>query len=247
MNFSGISDKTLLGRTLRLPLRLVPPDAKVVVLQGRLRGYKWVAGSSNHGCWLGSYEYEKCKAFEEAVSKDAVVFDLGANVGFYTLLASALTGPGGRVIAFEPLPRNLSYLRRHLTLNGVTNVTVVDAAVSDRCGTASFEEGPTNSMGHVGAQGPLQVQAVSLDEMVLTGKIPPPAVVKIDVEGAEGLVLKGARDVLSTYHPVIFLAAHSPELNRDCSGVLRSLGYALGQVPGLGAERDEEIIAVCRQ
>lgn len=64
----------------------------VPVLQGSLRGRKWIVGSSNHGCWLGSYEWKKQRLFTRTVSSGDVVFDIGAHVGFYTLLASVLVG-----------------------------------------------------------------------------------------------------------------------------------------------------------
>ena len=97
MNFSGISNKKLLGKLLRFPFRFIPTDMRMPILQGRLKGKKWIVGSSNHGCWLGSYEYEKRLVFEKTVTKGSIVFDIGAHVGFYTLLASVLVGPGGRV------------------------------------------------------------------------------------------------------------------------------------------------------
>jgi len=153
LNFSGISDKTAFGKALRFPLRILPQDARVVILQGKLKGYRWISGSSNHGCWLGSYECGKRKAFERVVERGTVVFDIGAHVGFYTLLAAALVGPQGTVIAFEPLPRNLRYLRSHIALNRVANVSVVEAAVADTGGTACFEEGSGHSVGHIGVEG----------------------------------------------------------------------------------------------
>ena len=117
MNFSAVPYHSWLGRVLRFPLRLLPPETIVPILQGRLRGKRWIVGSGNHGCWLGSYEYEKRRAFEQTISAGNIVFDVGAHVGFYTLLASTLVGPTGRVVAFEPAPRNLRYLKEHLRLN----------------------------------------------------------------------------------------------------------------------------------
>src|SRR5713226_9302198 len=88
MNFTGISRSRLLGRVLRAPLRLLPPALQVPVMQGRLKGKWWVVGSRVHGYWLGSYEWEKRIDFERAVPLAGTVFDIGANVGYYTLLAS---------------------------------------------------------------------------------------------------------------------------------------------------------------
>lgn len=134
MNLSGISDNSLVGRILRFPLRFIPPQMVLPVMQGRLKGKKWIVWSSNHGCWLGSYEHAKRILFEETITEGSVVFDVGAHVGFYSLLASVLVGPRGSVFAFEPLQRNLFYLKQHLRLNDIENVTVIEAAVSDRGG-----------------------------------------------------------------------------------------------------------------
>src|SRR4030095_2658449 len=100
----------MLGKRLRLPTRFIPSDARVRILQGPLRGKKWIAGSSTHGCWVGSFEYEKQLAFRRAVSRGDVVYDLGAHVGFYTLLPSVLAGEAGHVYSFEPLAANAAIL-----------------------------------------------------------------------------------------------------------------------------------------
>ncbi|MBN8636124.1 MAG: hypothetical protein J0M07_12425 [Anaerolineae bacterium] len=100
MNFSGISRQSLIGQLLRLPLALMPKSARVPILQGALRGRWWIAGSSNHGCWLGSYEFDKQQRLSAHVQPGMVVYDIGAHVGFYTLLAAQLVGPGGHVFSF---------------------------------------------------------------------------------------------------------------------------------------------------
>src|SRR3989454_7017615 len=110
-NLSAVSSRSVAGKFLRWPLRFVPRELAVPIRQGALRGKRWVVGSSTHGCWLGSYEYTKRKLFESYVIAGDVVYDIGANVGFYTLLASVLVGRGGQVVAIEPLPRNIAYLR----------------------------------------------------------------------------------------------------------------------------------------
>ena len=238
MNISGISDKSLAGKALRFPLRLIPSDMVLPILQGKLRGFKWIVGSSNHGCWLGSYEHQKRKAFEKWVAEGSVVFDIGANAGFYTLLASVLVGPQGKVFAFEPLPRNLVYLKEHLRINGIKNVSVIEAAVADCAGIAHFDAGPNPSMGHLAADGCLTVRTLSLDEMVRSGELPPPDYMKIDVEGAEASVLLGAKSVLAALHPTIFLATHSKELHSTCCEVLRSLGYTVERL-----DQADEVLA----
>jgi FkbM family methyltransferase len=230
---------------LRRPLKLIPSDTVLPVLQGRLKGKRWIVGSSNHGCWLGSFEYDKRRAFEEKVQPGSVVFDIGANVGFYTLLASVLVGPSGKVFAFEPHPQNLEYLRAHLNLNAVSNVAVMEKAVSDRDGVAFFAG--SGSTGHLAAEGTLRVETVSLDFIIRQRALPPPTYAKIDVEGAESLVLAGAKSLLSDYHPTLFLATHGAEVHRECCQFLTSLDY---EVRPLGSERLEEaseVIAFSRE
>ncbi len=245
MNFSGVSNRGFIGRALRFPLRLIPPGMHVPVLQGPLRGKRWIAGSSNHGCWLGSYEYSKQKAFSAAIKRGDVVYDLGAHVGFYSLLASVLVGPEGRVFSFEPVPANLDFLRRHLALNGVTNCSVTDAAVSDSNGTAKFDVVSNSSMGHLAgdSRDALSVRTIALDSLVESGEIPPPNVIKCDIEGGEYDALRGASGILAKYSPTIFLATHGPEVHERCCRLLSDLHYHLTSLDELPLNLTSEIQA----
>src|SRR5579872_1601174 len=206
MNFSGIASDTLVGRVLRLPFKLIPKGAIFPILQGKLQGRKWIVGSSNHGCWLGSYEYRKRLLFEKTVAEGDCVFDIGANVGFYTLLASALVGRRGHVFAFEPEPSNIAYLKKHVKINGVQNVRIIEAAVSDHDGQGHFERGIENTEGKLSDSGALVVNCVDLDRMISDAGLYPPNVIKIDVEGGELEVLRGSTQLLAAHHPTIFLA-----------------------------------------
>ena len=227
LNLSAITRSTIVGRFLRMPLSFIPARTVVPILQGPLARRRWIVGSGVHGYWLGSYEFEKQKQFAESAATARVVWDIGAHVGFYTLLASVTLKQRGRVFAFEPSPRNLAFINDHLGLNRCSNVVVCPFAVSDRKGTLAFEEGPGSSMGHLGDRGALKVQVVALDDLVDTGTIDPPDLVKIDVEGEELRVLHGAERVLTTARPIIFLATHSPDLHRLCSEWLERKNYRL--------------------
>jgi FkbM family methyltransferase len=172
-----------------------------------------------------------------------VVFDLGANVGYYTLISAVRAGPRGRVFAFEPLPRNLEFLRRHLALNRIENAAVVEAAVSDRSGTVRFEEDASTSKGRIGEAGGLEVRSVALDDWVVREGHPAPDLLKIDIEGAEFLALHGARGILARSHPPIFLSTHSGKVHRDCLQFLESLGYRIEPLDGRPLERSRDILA----
>jgi len=244
LNFSGISSTSRLGRLLRWPLRLVPWGAELFVLQGPLRGARWIAGSTNHGCWLGTYEKEKQLSFWKTLRPGGVVYDIGASVGFYTLLGARGVGPDGRVYAFEPLTGNLEYLRRHLALNRATNVEIIEAAVSDVSGERCFDPGPNSSMGHLSAWGSVRVISCTLDQLFAEGRIRPPTCVKIDVEGAEAAVIRGARQVLRTWRPPLLIATHGAEVHRETVTELTLLGYTVEDLYGNNLDETDELI--CR-
>lgn len=169
---------SVVGRVVRLPLRLIPKGSVVFVPYGKLRGSRWIVGSSNHGCWLGTYEHENQSVFAEAVHVGMTVYDIGAHVGFYSLLASRLVGEGGRVIAFEPFPENLTFLYEHLRLNRCNNVKVVEMALSDHGWVSRAVRGPSSSMNKLSASGDIEVHVTTLDEVVFGERLPLPDVIK---------------------------------------------------------------------
>lgn len=221
--------QTLLDKVLRLPLSLIPRNTEVRILRGPMRGQKWVVGAASHACWTGSYEVDALRAFADAILPGAVVYDVGANVGVYSLLASSRVGAAGRVYAFEPMERNLGYLHRHLRLNRTQNCFVLEAAVSDTDGTRRFSTADWDySMGRLAQEGEIVVASITLDSCVYGEKrLPPPNLIKIDVEGAEMEVLAGASRMLAEFHPRVFLEVHGTELHADCRAFLLERGYCV--------------------
>lgn len=132
-----------------------------------------------------------------------VVHDVGANTGLYSLFAATECGDG-EVVAFEPYPPNLELLRRDVARNGLRNVDVVDVALSDSPGRTEFgrpdEEYAgygTYSMQVDGTGATVDVPTTTGDRLIADGVVPAPDVLKIDVEGAEPLVLDGFERALS--------------------------------------------------
>ena len=130
------------------------------------------------------------------------VFDIGAHLGFYTLLLAKLTGPRGRVIGFEPNPELLPSLKR--TTGQAENVEIREMALSDSYGVmdlfvpedpsmASLSNWTNGRAGHVHT---VQCEMAPLDELIENGRLPVPHFVKCDVEGAELAVFRGARKIL---------------------------------------------------
>jgi FkbM family methyltransferase len=216
-------------RLVRLPLRLMPAEAVVPVVRGPLAGCRWIAGAGTHGCWLGTYEREAIRAFVDALAPGETVFDIGAHAGYYTIGAARRVGRRGRVVAFEPHPVNLDYLRRHVRLNDLRQVLVLPMAVADVTGEAAFEASGSRFEGRLSPAGGTAVKVSSLDDLSGAGTVPDPDVIKIDVEGAEERVLLGAAALIERVRPAIFLAAHSPALYASCLQWLVARGYDVGQ------------------
>lgn len=217
------------------------------IVRGRLRGKKWIVGSGAHGCWLGTYESQMREAFEDALESGDTVFDVGAHVGYYTLLAAEIVGPSGLVVAFEPLPSNLDYLRAHLQLNDITNAIFVEAAVSDRASFARFDDTGGSYSGRLLARSEegvgIEVSTVALDQWTRGERVGLPCVLNIDVEGAETAVLTGARHILGEARPTVFLATHGREQHRDCCELLSGMGYTLRSAITGGPPTSANIIA----
>lgn len=243
MDFSKISYRSFLGRLIRLPLRLIPERAVLPILQGGLRGKKWIVGAGEHGYWLGSYELRKRKAFEDEIRPNTVIYDIGANVGFYSILAAHLTGPGGKVYAFEPLGRNVNFIRRHAALNRFTHIEVFEAAVSDQDGEVFFDPGASIATGHISDTGTVRVRQLCLDHLLAAGEILPPATIKVDVEGAEYRVFMGAQKLIETHQPLIFLDTHGRDVHELTIKFLKAYGYRFEILDGRPLAESKELIA----
>jgi len=216
---------TFAGWLVRQPLRLVPAMTPLRILGGPLAGRRWLSTSANHGCWLGTYERQLQQLLVRTLKSGDVFYDVGANVGFFSLLGSVLVGPAGRVVAFEPLPRNVELLRANLGLNGVANVAIVDAAVAETPGTTLLAVGGSPSMGSINAARGIEVRVVGLDDLVAKGEIPLPSAIKMDIEGAESRALSGARKTLEAQRPTIFLSTHGYRQHDECLRILEAMGY----------------------
>lgn len=242
IGFSNLK-RGVIGRLVRAPLALIPNGTVVRVLQGALRGKKWIVGSHVHGCWLGSYELDKQQLFTQTVKTGDIVLDIGANVGFYTLLSSVLVGDTGKVVAFEPSPRNFNLLKRHVEINAMGNVTLHQAAVADAPGEAMFSDSQ-NACAKLSNDGQYKVTIVSLDDLFARGQLPRPTLLKIDVEGAEARVLRGARNLLASGPlPTIFLATHGQDVHRECLEILKDMGYQVRSADHRRVDDTDELIA----
>ncbi len=214
------------------------------IIAGPLRGYRWApaAGGKVGRFFAGTYETDQTEVFCRHVGSGATVIDLGANVGYYTLLAARVVGSSGRVLACEPEPLNASFLRRHVAANRLTNVEILEAAVGDRQGEVRFTRGKGRGRGHISEEGELTVPLTTLDHMVAEAGVEP-GFLKIDVEGAEDDVLAGGAATLEEHRPMIFLATHGRDVHQASCARLRDMGYSLSSIDGRPFAETRKVLA----
>lgn len=200
-----------------------------------------IAGGPLKGSWIGlftgsrfikgSYGPDEAAHFQQLVKPGDVVFDIGAHVGYFTMLAAHIVGTSGKVFAFEPLPVNLAYLKQHQRVNRLKNVEILPLAVGARQEEMTLDLRGGTGRGRLatGRADGLQVKVTSLDAMFDQGNLPGPDFIKMDIEGAECDALRGASRLLARYRPVILLSLHG-EAGHESKSILARLGYRLSQV-----------------
>jgi FkbM family methyltransferase len=174
----------------------------------------------SRGCMQNNWEPNETAYFTSRVGSGDVVLDIGANIGWFTLLGAKLTGSKGRVYSFEPRPETAKMLRRTIAHNNLQNqVDVFETAVSDRRGELKLAVVPN-------AENPggsflitenilrdsipsVSVKTAPLDELLEGVKAD---FVKIDVEGAEPMVFAGAKKTIQRSHPIILSELHPKQL-----------------------------------
>ncbi len=218
------------------------PSGTIIVGPGC--GLRFDPGPSNSDYASGDNELPVQQALADHLRARSVFYDIGANVGFLTVLGARLVGPQGMVYAFEPVPSNAAYVRRNVQANGFTQVQVIEKAVSNCSGVGELNLAKYSGGAALAsvdappdAAGTLQVDVVTIDELVEHHGLKPPAVVKIDVEGAEFEVLEGMEATAKRHRPVIVVevdAAEAESLRHKqaaCEQWLRSCGYQVKELP----------------
>jgi FkbM family methyltransferase len=233
-----------LGSLKRVPLlggwlhhlshHILPSDELVwgKILSGPGKGL-WLEVHPRTGAELlsGNLERSSQEIVAGYLRPGMAFYDLGANIGGFSLVAARAIGPGGRVFSFEPDPGLVARLRRNAERNQLSNIEVFSVGVWSSSKTLEFHSAGTSSPGRgtgsflgnnqEGEQ--FQVRCISLDEFVLGA--PPPQGIKCDVEGAEAEVLRGAEKTLQEYHPWILCELHSLENLSVVREFLARLGY----------------------
>lgn len=211
------------------------------IYKGDLKGYKFLADNPD-GYFTNEYENDNFSyVLTELKNKpESVIYDLGANIGYFSLLCSA-TSPLSKIFCFEPIPANMAILCRHLIVNQVKNVFPVNFAISDHFGLVDFSADNLShsytykqSSAHYGnRQINIKVGVITMDVLINQFGFSPPDIIKIDVEGAEYDVLMGAANVIKTYKPKILLSTHEAHVKgveEKCLAFLNEINYAYTKI-----------------
>ena len=169
---------------------------------------------------FGVYEIEETKLFNKLIKKNMTVFDLGANIGYYTVLFSQLVGEGGKVLAIEPSIRNYNLIMQNIDLNNFNNVICVNKAVTDKpkevemiisnegygLNRINFTKNDLSSFDEIQKS----VKGVPLSDIAKEYSITPD-IIKMDIEGSEYLALQGMKEILSNNENIILVCEYNPQ------------------------------------
>jgi FkbM family methyltransferase len=202
-------------------------------------------GPSNPAYASGNNELPVQAVLEAHLKPGGIFYDVGANVGFFTVLAARLVGATGAVYAFEPVAENACYARLNARLNGFPWVAVIETAIASVSGSGGFRLADYSGGGALATvdqppdfRGSVSVEIASLDELVFRRGLPPPQMVKIDVEGAELAVLHGASRLLADVRPTIIYEVDDAvrdrleHKHRDMQTYLRRHRYRVERIDG---------------
>lgn len=213
------------------PLQYLP----VYVRDGLAQGARWtlLPFSSN---WRSGGEPDLEAAFRmPRTDRILNCWDLGAHFGIHAIGLARQVGPAGQVAAFEPDPVAFTRLSRHVSMNGLKNVKLFNAAVSDRSGNADLiiSSGLGSTLSHfkyedepvTSSTQSLSVPTVVLDELVDAGEISLPDLIKIDIQGHGAKAIHGGIRAITRSRPIIVLSSHSQWELYDSKAILESLEY----------------------
>jgi FkbM family methyltransferase len=228
-----------LARFIRGRLNRAAPTGltQVKVAGGDLAGFTILLDMQiDKDYWLGTYEPELQAALRELIQPGAVIYDVGANIGYVSLLLAKAAGETGHVYAFEALPENAERWRKNVELNGMNpRLSLFAGAVTQAAGPVRFLVHASAGMGKAAGsagrddkyQSKVTVDGISLDEFVYGQGNPPPQAVKMDIEGGEVLALPGMRRVLAEARPLMLMELHGSESSRVAWETLTAAGYKI--------------------
>lgn len=191
---------------------------------------------------MGMYEPFETQLFRDTVKKGMVVVDIGANIGFFTVIAAQRVGASGSVFVFEPEPANFGFLKKTCELNRFTHVTLDQRAVSDTRGKSALYITPENTGAYslvdnrkTGSSIPIETE--TLDTILTSHNISSVDIIKMDIEGAELNALQGMETIIKASPNVIMFTEFFPQAIRRFGKdplnflmLLKKFGFSLSHI-----------------
>ena len=200
-------------------------DLRVRIPSGRNEGAWWSVAALGRGYGSGRFGRDRLDALAAVTRPGDALWDIGAHKGFVTLAASRMVGPLGVVVSIEPALDNLRFLERHVEWNQLRNVRVVSFAASDEVGVSTIG-GRGSSVAFRLGEGSQEVEVRPIELLAVELDLGRPTVLKVDVEGEEAAVLRGAKRLLGT-DQAILVSTHSRELYEECRAFLEPIGFRI--------------------
>jgi FkbM family methyltransferase len=202
-----------------------------LIQRGAGKGLFLNVGDSAATYLLGTCDPQLQDFMQQSLFRGMTFYDVGANVGFYSMIAARLVDKTGNVISFEPLPENLRALEGNATANHFPNIKIFPFALGCRNEEAIFLVSERPTWGKLDGIGEppdqystnIRVKVGRLDSLIAQYDLPNPDLVKIDVEGAEVEVLNGARQLLTRNRPIVIVELHGT--NRPIHTFFEEIGY----------------------
>ncbi len=228
-----------LARMVRSSLNRAAPSGinVVTVAAGGLKGAQLhLDMQTEKDYWLGTYEIDLQFAIEKWVDRGDVVYDVGANIGYITLLLARAVGGTGQVYSFEALPANFERLQQNVANNTwAAGITITHGAVASASTPVRFLLGPSDAMGKAdgsagrndGHSESIAVPGIALDDYVYRDGHPAPDIIKMDIEGGEVLALAGMPRLLRDARPLILIELHGTEAARIAWKTLTAADYSV--------------------
>lgn len=225
-----------------------PGISRVRIRRGPLAGRQFECSvRDERDYWLGIFEQHVQMTISSMLKQGGVFYDIGAHKGFFSLLGALRVGKSGRVVAFEPNPKNYEYAYRNMFMNDdLAKVIILEPwAVSDTEGVERFVGDKGSSVGRIikGAVAretkQYEVKAVTIDNFVTERKIVPD-LIKMDIEGGEKYALQGMLGTLCEHRPRLILEIHDKESAQVFASVLKECDYSAQSLQGIDFKQDTD-------
>jgi FkbM family methyltransferase len=210
---------------------------EIVISTGILQGTRLKLYLKNENYyWLGNYEPHLIRAIKDFCKTDMIIYDVGANIGYLSLIFAQLIDMKGKVYAFEPLPENSQRIADHIALNSLQNIIhLIPYAVSDHERIQTFLVHRHTALSRLSTCSlkdnefvkQIKIKSLRLDDFVFRDGKPLPNIIKMDIEGGGVKAIPGMLKVVREARPIFFMELHGPQEHKAAWEMLKQNNYTI--------------------